>query len=101
MGPWSRLWRKFTLLARATPTVETNLEVEQLASTFFTLCQMKGTEEAPDVGAPMYFLVAEMLAQLTETLAYSKLGKPPAESEFWELFFLLLLLFLFICKEKV
>ncbi|XP_050726045.1 telomere-associated protein RIF1-like isoform X43 [Eriocheir sinensis] len=78
MELWRRLWEKFILFARATPTVEPNIEMEEVASTLLALCQSKGTEE-PDVSAPMYFLIVEVLALLTETFAYSKLGKGPAE----------------------
>lgn len=83
MELWRRLWEKFIQIAHATPTVEPNVEVEEVASTLYTLCQSKGTEE-PDVSAPMYFLAVEVLVLLTETFAYSKLGKGPAECKLCE-----------------
>lgn len=79
MELWQKLWKKFILIARATPTVEPNIEVEHVASTLFAFCQMNGIDEAPDVSAPMYCLVVEVLGLLTETFDYSKLGKGPIE----------------------
>lgn len=80
MELWRRLWEKFIPIARGTPTVEPNAEVEEVASNLFSLCQQKGSVE-PDVYAPMFFLVTEVLALLTETFAYSQLGKGPVKCE--------------------